>query len=131
LHHRLELLEHYPTHPESVSYIHFLEETGVEHVASFMRWVYFRRKSNDGELDLYSDIESRIKHLKRIITLILCVLPIQISALVMNTPIALEGSTVNLVCICLIALLIVLISIGISKLCIKIRKLKKERIIRE
>ena len=68
---RLELLENQPAHPESQKYIGFIEETGAEQVGKFMRWVYFRKKTADGPFDLFSDLESRIKHLKRIITLIL------------------------------------------------------------
>ena len=63
---RLELLEHTVTHPESQSYIAFLNETGVEFVASYMRWVYFRKKASDGPFDLYSDIDSKITHYRRV-----------------------------------------------------------------
>ena len=51
---------------ERVAYIKFLEENGVEYVASYMWWVFFRKKSSEGPFDIYSDIESRIKHYKRI-----------------------------------------------------------------
>lgn len=64
---RLELLEHLPSNAESIAYLRFLEETGVEHVASFMRWVYLRKKASDGPFDIYSDIDSRMKHNRRII----------------------------------------------------------------
>jgi hypothetical protein len=63
---RIELLENWPTHPESLQYIKFLEENGVECVATYMRWIYLRKKSNEGEFDIYSDIESKIKHYKKI-----------------------------------------------------------------
>ena len=63
---RIELLEHAPTHPESISYIKFMEQSGIECVATYMRWAYFRRKSSDGEFDIYTDIDSKIKHFKRI-----------------------------------------------------------------
>lgn len=64
---RLELLKEKPMHPESVKYVEFLEETGAEHVGSYMRWVYTRKKKADGEFQLFSDNESRIRHLTRII----------------------------------------------------------------
>ena len=75
---RLELLENMPSHTESQQYIGFIEETGAEQVGRFLRWVYFRKKTVDGPFDLYSDLASRIKHLKRIIALIL---PISIANL--------------------------------------------------
>ena len=68
---KIQLLEHNPNHPESEQYIRFMEETGAEQVASYLNWVYFRKKTADGPFDLYSDNESRLKHLKRIIALIL------------------------------------------------------------
>ena len=68
---RLELLENHLNHAESQQYIRFLEETGVEQVGNYFRWVYFRKKTADGPFDLYSDNASRIRHLKRIIALIL------------------------------------------------------------
>ena len=68
---RLEFLEHLPTHPESVQYIKFVEDTGAEQIGSITRWVYFRKKTADGPFDLFSDNASRIKHLSRIIALLL------------------------------------------------------------
>jgi len=66
---RLEMLKKPPNHPESQRYIRFLEETGVEHVGSLFSWVYFRKKSCDTPFDLFSDIDSRIRHLNRILLL--------------------------------------------------------------
>ncbi len=63
---RLELLDHLPHHPESISYIKFMEETGVEYVGSCVRWVYFRRLAADGEFEIYSDNKSKLMHLSRI-----------------------------------------------------------------
>ena len=34
---RIELLENMPTHPESMAYLRFLEESGVEVVTTYMR----------------------------------------------------------------------------------------------
>lgn len=67
---RIELLESLPKTPQSRSYIEFMEEAGVECVATYYRWVYFRKKRSDGEFDLYSDYDSRIKHYKRIAALL-------------------------------------------------------------
>lgn len=43
-----------------------MNETGVEYVAHYLRWVYFRKKSADGAFDIYSDINSRIRHYQKI-----------------------------------------------------------------
>ena len=63
---RIQLLENPPSHPASQKYLRFIEENGVEHIASYMRWVYFRKKASDGAFDIYSDIDSKIKHYQRI-----------------------------------------------------------------
>lgn len=63
---RIELLENLPTHAESIAYIRFLEESGVECVATYMRFVYLRKKVSEGVFEIYSDNESKIKHYKRI-----------------------------------------------------------------
>ena len=48
---RLELLENQLQDAESQQYIRFLEETGVEQVGNYFRWVYFRKKTADGAFD--------------------------------------------------------------------------------
>jgi len=63
---RLELMEHTPQSPEGQDYIRFLEETGAEYVGNYMRWACFRKKSSEGSFDLYSDLNSRVAHLRRI-----------------------------------------------------------------
>lgn len=67
---RLELLKNVPAHAESQQYIRFLEETGAEYLGTIARWVYFRKKTTDGEFNLYSDNPSRIQHLNRILNVI-------------------------------------------------------------
>lgn len=128
---RIELLDQWPNHHESVSYIHFLEEMGIEHIGNYMRWVYFRKKSGKEEFFLFSGIDSRIKHYRKILTLLLCLLPLEFSALAMNISTASMGSTVNLWCVMLLAPITILFSVGILKLNGKIRELKKERILHE
>jgi hypothetical protein len=63
---RIELLAHGINHPESRKYIQFMEENGVEHVDTYRTWVYFRKKAADGDFEIYSDLDSRIKHYKRV-----------------------------------------------------------------
>ena len=59
---KIQLLENNPCHPESEQYIRFMEETGAEQVASYLNWVYFRKKTAEGPFEIFSDIESRLKH---------------------------------------------------------------------
>jgi hypothetical protein len=66
---RIELLDNPPTNIDSRHYLGFMAENGVEHVASWGRWVYFRKRTEEGPFNIYSDIDSRIQHYRRIGTL--------------------------------------------------------------
>lgn len=70
---RIELLPQLVTHPESQDYIRFMESIGVEYVGKWGRWAYFRKKSTEGPFEIFSDIDSKIKHYKSIFTLFLIV----------------------------------------------------------
>ena len=48
------------------NYVRFMEETGAEYVGRMVAWIFFRKKTENGVFDLYSDIDSRISHLDRI-----------------------------------------------------------------
>ena len=67
---RLELLAHSPSHPESQDYIRFVEDTGAELVGSWFRWVYFRKKRDEGDFQLYSDLPARLRQMDRILSLL-------------------------------------------------------------
>lgn len=62
----LEMLPNAVNHPESRKYMEFLEETGAEHVGTMKRWVYFRKSGSDAPFELYSDLDSKIKHMQNI-----------------------------------------------------------------
>ena len=66
----LEFLENHSRNVENEKYIEFLEETGAEHIGTFIRWAYFRKKTTEENFRLFSDNTSRIKHLTRIISFI-------------------------------------------------------------
>ena len=128
---RIELMDNLPRHPESERYICFMEDSGVEHVASYFRWVYFRKKSADGLFDIYSDMGSRIKHYRRILALWI---PLGLMEMVIglgNLSIGLSYSPFNL------RLAIPLFGIGAVifyqcfKVNRKVRKLQREMKLRE
>ena len=68
---RLELLEENIRHPESQQYIHFVEDMGARHVGTYARWVYFAMPVAEGPFELHSDNGSKIKHLNRILGLLI------------------------------------------------------------
>ena len=63
---QIELLEKFPGNPESEMYLRFLEDSGVEVVASYMKWVYLRKKAADGPFAIYTDYASKLRYLKRV-----------------------------------------------------------------
>ena len=66
----LQLLDKMPSHPESQKYIAFMEETGAEHVGSFTRWVFFRKKASEGDFQLFSDNESKVKYMTSMLSFV-------------------------------------------------------------
>ncbi len=129
---RLELLENLPSHIDSENYIKFLEEMGVEYLGSIMRWVYYRKKTDYGEFDLYSDNSSRIQQLNRLLLflgiLALSELCIGISSVLIYFKV---GTVFNLgagfICLCLGSLL----GYGYLHINQKKSKLKKEQLLYE
>lgn len=67
---RMVFLESRCSYPEHAKYIEFIEDTGAEHLGTFGRWAYFRRKTAEGDFQLFSDHASHIKYLTRIILFI-------------------------------------------------------------
>ena len=53
-------------HQPDEEYLAFLQESGAEYIGRVFQWIYFRRPSEEGPFDLFSDIDSRIQHLARI-----------------------------------------------------------------
>lgn len=133
---RIELLENLPTNPESIAYIKFLEDAGVECVATYMRWVFFRKKAKDGTFDLYSDIDSKIKHYKRVLKLWLILALAELTIGFSNIQLGLLFSEKRLGPNAFLGLplfifgIVILFSLAMP-LMKKIKRLKKEKQIRE
>ncbi len=121
-----------PSHTESVRYIKFLEDTGVEQIGSLLRWVYYRKKAENGSFDLYSDIDSRIKHLNRIIFLILPFLIMEMIFGLNNLSLYFNLKTEISIYAGFFCLLIAaLMGYGCIKILTKKNKLKKERLLHD
>lgn len=127
-HVRMQMLEHSLRHPETENYIHFLEDTGVEHVGNFRRTAYFRKRAAEGDFELFSDTASRIRQLTRLIATLSALLPINIYNgfnnlflfLRWRQPVSLFGSALSL------SVAGLLVS-GIVRLRIRQKKLKAEQ----
>lgn len=53
-------------HDHDKAYIAFMQETGAQYVGRMAKWIYFRKKSENGVFDIFSDIDSKITHLNKI-----------------------------------------------------------------
>lgn len=131
---RIILFDHPISYPETSRCIQFIEETGAEYVSSYMRWVYFRKKASDGEFEIYSDIDSRIKHNKRVSAFFWFLTLIQVFPAIQNIIILLDGRG-HLVFNSILAgipLVLAVMFLWIGRHFRRnIRKLKKEKAIKE
>jgi hypothetical protein len=138
---RIELLENMHNHPESVAYIRFLEESGVECVAAHMRWIFLRKKTSEGSFEIYTDIDSKINHYKRIYTLWNTLMIVEFTAGLSNLIIGIVNLNIGeklgnfshgniAIGLCLVPLGLLFFRLGrpIGK---KIKKLEQEKNIRE
>jgi len=130
---RIELLDHLATHPESRRYIEFVESTGAECVTTYMRWAYFRKKAADGPFELYSDNASRIAHYRRVRAFWLGFLILEIIGFAMNFAVLFVPPlpVANLVCACVLFVLVVLFSFLYFGMNQRIRALKRAQKVTE
>lgn len=93
---RLELLKEMPSHPESAAYLKFMEESGVEVVSTYLRWVYFRKKASEGAFEIYTDRIGKIKHARRVIGLAGTLFILNFGVACWNLGIGLSRDTFNM-----------------------------------
>lgn len=67
---RIELLPGEPHSAASEEYLSLLLDAGAEAVSTHARWVYLRRPAALGPFELFSDLESRIGHYRRVLKLL-------------------------------------------------------------
>lgn len=51
---------------EKDDYSAFMEDTGVEVIDQWWRWVYLRKRASDGPFEMYTDIDSKISQYNKI-----------------------------------------------------------------
>ena len=130
---RLELMAHGRKSQQGMEYIRFMEETGAEHIATwFNGWTYFRKKAADGPFEIFSDLDSQIKHLKRIARILLLALICEICAgLSQMFQYWAVGGTASLVVFLFALVFAVVILFGLVRIHMQIKIWKDERNIRE
>lgn len=128
---RIQMLDDMPYSSKSREYIEFLEDADIEMVDSYLKWVYFKKKTKDGSFNLFSDLGSKINHYKRIFRFLFPVMILEIVAAFINVKSYLGGySSQRSIAQWMVLLALLLVSLEGSVL-IRIHKLKKENLIRE
>ena len=111
-------------HPYDESYIQFMRETGAEYVGRMLMWVFFRKKTENGAFDLFSDIDSRITHLNKIGKVLSIIGGANLLIGLVNTLNPVRMGWINLVCA-------TLLMYALGRIHGKKEALEKERLLHE
>ena len=101
-----------------------LEETGAEYVGRMVMWIYFRKKTEDGPFDLFSDIDSKIDHLNKIGNVLSIIGGANLLIGIMNTFNPSHVGWINLLCA-------TLLMYALGRIHGKKEALEKERLLHE
>ena len=106
------------------AYIDFMAETGAEYIGRMAKWIFFRKKVSDGTFDIFSDLDSRIKHLDSIGKMLFAVAIANIGIGLISAATASSYGWINL-------LPSALLFYALGRIHGKIEALEKERLLHE
>ena len=115
-------------HPFDEDYISFMEQTGAEYIGRVLQWIYFRKKSELGRFDIFSDLNSRISHLSKIHKMILM---LGLTNLIIGIANLLSSRSINSAVAVFNLLVATLLMYGVGRMRGKIEYLENERQLRE
>ena len=113
--------------PFEQDYVDFMEQTGAEYIGRILQWIYFRKKSELGQFDIFSDLDSRITHIRKIHNMVLF---LAIANLLLGFVNILPGD-INSFVAAMNLLVATLLMYGVGRLQGKIEYLENERRLRE
>jgi len=125
---RIELLPGSRKSAASREYLSLLADSGVETVSTYLRWVYLRRPAEMGAFELFTDLESRIGHYRRVLAffgVILAALVAGAAGLIVTS-----GSSGGLALdlpLVIVAVAMVLIAVPTVRLSRRVRSLRSQR----
>ncbi len=130
---RLEALDGNLGSTKTQEYLAFMRDTGAEQIGHVLYWAYFRKAADGEPFEVFSDIDSRLKHMERFERIPLYALPLLLINL-FNT----WNLTVNLnapfwggVIFALTVVLMAILLYGTYRLRLKRRELEEERQLHE
>ena len=117
---------------DTQDYLAFLHDLDIEFVDSYFFWVYLR-KANDGKpFELFSDVESKIRHMRRFALIPLLCLIVLCVNLMWGAPILLEhGGFFGFLLVGIEMVLAVFMVYGLTRMMTKYHSLEKQRQLRE
>lgn len=93
----------------SDKYRDFMESVGIEIVCCWGVWVVLRKKTSEGKFELYSDDESRLEHLYKILNIYKIIMLIEIGCMMVNVyPAIFHNSIENFIAAFIVSLFVVL-----------------------
>lgn len=67
---KIQLLDEVANSVKNRDYLDFLRDMGISVVSKWFRWIYLEKKADGEPFDIFSDRNSRLKHIKSVLTLI-------------------------------------------------------------
>lgn len=108
-------------------FMEFMEDSGVEVVAQWYRWVYLRKRSVDGPFEMYTDIESKIAQYKRMGKFFLVAFILEFIIFILEFMTAIRTRSISFMIVTILIGLIVFILLhNILKCKQKIKELESE-----
>ncbi|MBE6037585.1 MAG: DUF2812 domain-containing protein [Anaerofustis stercorihominis] len=65
---KIQLLDENANNPKNRQYFSFLEDMGINIVATWFRWIYLEKRADGEPFEIFSDRNSRLKHMKSVLT---------------------------------------------------------------
>ena len=129
---RLEAMEHRIGSKEAQDYIAFLRDMDIEVMDSYLFWAYFRKPANGKPFEIFSDVNSKLKHMKRFALIPFACLMLLVINLIWGGPVLVgQGGAFGLVLVLLELALAFLLLCGLEQMMVKYRELTKQQKIHE
>jgi len=78
---------------DKADYEDFMKDAGIEVISQWWRWVYLRKKTEDGPFEMYTDPQSKIAHYTKIMRFFQIFLGIEIVCFVMEFMAAIKSNS--------------------------------------
>lgn len=117
---------------ESQDYLAFLRDMDIELVDSYLIWVYLRKPADGQPFELFSDVESRLKHMRRFATIpLLCLILLCINLMWGAPTLITYGGFFGGALVLLECFLAVMLIYGMTRMTVKYLELSKKRQLQE